>query len=139
MSKNAGGKKPSNILTSLEVAMSRVKTNCHGTPATATTITTNNSNSYNSKVGEYVTDKLRIRGKELCDLICQRNTCVYICGDGNRMAKDVYNLFIELLIKYGSKSARHTAGQTSTAASHGQLDLLASQQQLQQAWGKCDP
>ena len=51
---------------------------------------------------EYVQDI--IRGNEECaarllDLIMGKRACIYVCGDGNAMAKDVQNVIVELLSK----------------------------------------
>jgi sulfite reductase alpha subunit-like flavoprotein len=51
---------------------------------------------------EYVQDI--IRGNEECaarllDLIMEKRACIYVCGDGNAMAKDVQNVIAELLGK----------------------------------------
>jgi sulfite reductase (NADPH) flavoprotein alpha-component len=111
-----------NILSTLEVAMSRVST--HDPCRVPSQDRKNNGN--NGKVGEYVTDKLRKRGKDLCELICRRNACVYICGDGNHMAKDVHKVFVELLTKYGSSRS----GETRSAASHDEEGDSSSENRL---------
>lgn len=53
---------------------------------------------------EYVTHKLRERGAELARLILDEGGYVYICGDGNRMAKDVYSAIKQVLRDHGSLS-----------------------------------
>jgi sulfite reductase alpha subunit-like flavoprotein len=70
------------VLTTLDVAMSR---------------------QHEKK--EYVTDRLRLRGAEMCDLLLNRGACVYICGDGNNMAKDVFKTWIEILIVHGEMTS----------------------------------
>jgi sulfite reductase alpha subunit-like flavoprotein len=63
-------------LTSLEVALSRVTS---------------------EKV--YVQHKILARAEELASLLIEDNANVYVCGDGNRMARDVFNAFIEVLMR----------------------------------------
>lgn len=67
-------------LTVLDVAMSRVSTDKK----------------------EYVMDKLRARGKELYELLVKQEAYIYICGDGNYMAKDVQATFISIFQQYGN-------------------------------------
>lgn len=68
-------------LTTLDVAMSRV-----------------------GKNKRYVQHCIRERGKVITDLILHQGAYVYICGDGNRMAKDVYAALVESLVEYGCES-----------------------------------
>lgn len=63
------------VLTSLDVAMSRVAA---------------------EKV--YVTDKIRARSSEVAELISRRGGHIFICGDGNHMAKDVHKAIVEALV-----------------------------------------
>lgn len=59
-----------------------------------------------SRVGPskvYVTHRIAEQGAELCKLL-QLGAAVYVCGDGNNMAKDVYAAFKGVLIKDGSMS-----------------------------------
>ena len=51
----------------------------------------------------YVTDKIRERGCEIADLLLNRGAYLYICGDGNSMAKDVHRTIVELLVSNGHR------------------------------------
>ena len=42
--------------------------------------------------------------KRIVKLLTEENASVFICGDGNAMAKDVVNAFEELLTKYSDIS-----------------------------------
>ncbi len=56
-----------------------------------------------SRVGPekvYVTHKLRARAGEIARLILEDSAHVYICGDGNQMAKDVYCTIKAILSSY---------------------------------------
>eukprot|EP00601_Ochromonadales_sp_CCMP2298_P000909 CAMPEP_0173173904 /NCGR_PEP_ID=MMETSP1141-20130122/3074_1 /TAXON_ID=483371 /ORGANISM="non described non described, Strain CCMP2298" /LENGTH=757 /DNA_ID=CAMNT_0014096005 /DNA_START=86 /DNA_END=2357 /DNA_ORIENTATION=+ len=53
----------------------------------------------------YVTHKIRERGAEVARLILQEGAHVYICGDGNRMAKDVNLALREVLGRFGQLDA----------------------------------
>ena len=58
-----------------------------------------------SRVGPekvYVTHKLRERGAEMARLILDDAACIYICGDGNHMAKDVYASIKAILVEHGN-------------------------------------
>jgi methionine synthase reductase len=60
-----------------------------------------------SRVGPekvYVTHKLKQRGAEVARLILEDGAHVYICGDGNHMAKDVFGTMRALLCEHGSLS-----------------------------------
>jgi sulfite reductase alpha subunit-like flavoprotein len=46
---------------------------------------------------QYVQDIMKSESERLLDLILNRKACVYVCGDGNAMAKDVQNTIVELL------------------------------------------
>jgi sulfite reductase alpha subunit-like flavoprotein len=46
---------------------------------------------------EYVTHKLVEKKKEIAQLIVEEQASVYICGDGNQMAKDVQTVLREML------------------------------------------
>lgn len=107
------------VLTSLEVAMSRFSKSSDSISDRFD----NASAGSGGKIGEYVTDRLRCRGKELVHLICHKNACVYICGDGNRMAKDVHQLFVELLQLYGT-SATVNAHTTNVSTGLGNSNHL---------------
>lgn len=45
----------------------------------------------------YVQDSMRECAERLTMLILKQNACVYVCGDGNAMAKDVQGVVVELL------------------------------------------
>lgn len=44
------------------------------------------------------------KGAELASLILEQSAYIYICGDGNKMAKDVEAAIVELLVRHGSAS-----------------------------------
>ena len=46
---------------------------------------------------QYVQDVMKSCSERLSDLILQKNASVYVCGDGNAMAKDVQATVVELL------------------------------------------
>ena len=52
----------------------------------------------------YVTHKLKEKGADLARHILQEGGYVYICGDGNSMAKDVYSAIKHVLQEHGSLS-----------------------------------
>mmetsp|Transcript_15661 Transcript_15661/g.14176 ORF Transcript_15661/g.14176 Transcript_15661/m.14176 type:complete len:718 (-) Transcript_15661:928-3081(-) len=60
------------------------------------------SRTSNEKV--YVTHKIIDSGKLLCDLIVNSGAYIYICGDGNHMAKSVYAAFKNILIDHNNMS-----------------------------------
>ena len=45
---------------------------------------------------------MQLRGSELASLILNQSAYVYICGDGNKMAKDVEAAIIDILVAHGS-------------------------------------
>ncbi len=47
---------------------------------------------------EYVTHRLLQQSEEISSLILEHNCCIYICGDGNNMAKDVFNTIKTILM-----------------------------------------
>lgn len=73
------------VLTELEVAMSRVGP---------------------EKV--YVTHKLRDRASEIARLVLEDQAHIYICGDGNSMAKDVYCTIKAILSKHAGLTDEET-------------------------------
>lgn len=75
-----------NVLQTLEVAMSR---------------------KYEDKL--YVTHKLQARGKEVAHLILTQGASVYICGDGNKMAKDVTAALKHILAQHGDMTEEAAA------------------------------
>lgn len=52
----------------------------------------------------YVQDKLRQQGAEVWRWI-QQGAHIYVCGDANRMAKDVENTLLELVAEHGAMDA----------------------------------
>ncbi|MDZ7869158.1 MAG: assimilatory sulfite reductase (NADPH) flavoprotein subunit [Rheinheimera sp.] len=52
----------------------------------------------------YVQDKLTAKGAEVWSWL-QQGAHLYICGDGNRMAKDVHQALLEIAAEYGGLSA----------------------------------
>lgn len=52
----------------------------------------------------YVQDKLRKQGAELFAWL-ERGAHLYICGDGNRMAKDVHKALLDIIQQHGQRSA----------------------------------
>ncbi|HHL2519456.1 TPA: NADPH-dependent assimilatory sulfite reductase flavoprotein subunit [Yersinia enterocolitica] len=52
----------------------------------------------------YVQDKLREQGAELWDWI-QQGTHIYVCGDANRMAKDVEQVLLDVVALHGAMDA----------------------------------
>uniref|UniRef100_A0A486XTR9 Sulfite reductase [NADPH] flavoprotein alpha-component n=1 Tax=Rheinheimera sp. BAL341 TaxID=1708203 RepID=A0A486XTR9_9GAMM len=52
----------------------------------------------------YVQDKLRAQGREVWQWL-QDGAHLYICGDANRMAKDVQQALIDIVQQYGAKTA----------------------------------
>jgi sulfite reductase alpha subunit-like flavoprotein len=49
----------------------------------------------------YVQHKLRENAKEIVGLILYAGAYIYVCGDGNSMAKDVYATIRDLLVQQG--------------------------------------
>ncbi|CUR53535.1 Sulfite reductase [NADPH] flavoprotein alpha-component [Serratia symbiotica] len=49
----------------------------------------------------YVQDKLCEKGKEIWNWI-KKGAYIYICGDANYMKKDVENILLEIIVKYGN-------------------------------------
>ena len=48
----------------------------------------------------YVTHKIRKRGQEITDLLLREGGYLYVCGDGNHMAKDVHEALRESIMQY---------------------------------------
>jgi len=49
----------------------------------------------------YVQDRLKEEGERIAKLILQESASVFICGDGNAMAKDVQQAFLDLFVQFG--------------------------------------
>ena len=77
---------------------------CHVRNETLTTLEVAMSRIGSEKV--YVTHKLDNRSENISKLLLEKNAYVYICGDGNRMAKDVYAAFTRALTKHGNMSEK---------------------------------
>lgn len=60
--------------------------------------------SRNQQQKIYVQDKLREQGAELWRWI-NDGAHIYVCGDANRMAKDVENTLLEVIAEYGAMDA----------------------------------
>lgn len=61
-----------------------------------------------SRVGPnkvYVSHKIREHGEAIVRLLLESNAYLYICGDGNRMAKDVHVAIVEVMINHGGLTA----------------------------------
>ncbi len=52
----------------------------------------------------YVQDKLKAKGEEVWSWL-QQGAHLYICGDGNRMAKDVHQALLDIAAEHGGLSA----------------------------------
>jgi sulfite reductase (NADPH) flavoprotein alpha-component len=52
----------------------------------------------------YVQDRMKERGKELFEWL-ESGAHIYVCGDANRMAKDVHQTLLEIIQAYGGRSA----------------------------------
>ncbi|EMA8584877.1 NADPH-dependent assimilatory sulfite reductase flavoprotein subunit, partial [Escherichia coli] len=51
----------------------------------------------------YVQDKLRERGNEIWQWL-QQGAYLYVCGDASRMAKDVEQALLEIVMAQGNKN-----------------------------------
>ena len=49
---------------------------------------------------KYVQDNLRSHGAEVADLVFNKGAVVYICGDADNMAKNVFDTFLEIVQEY---------------------------------------
>ena len=120
------------IITKLEVAFSRPKPENfvqNGESDQKSDLKCDENSDLNPKKvsKQYVTDRLKINGEEIYNLLINNNACIYICGDGTNMAKDVYNIFIEILQTYGEYSKE-------TAIEYIQ-DLKLRRRYLLDIWG----
>lgn len=48
---------------------------------------------------KYVQDSIKFYSKEIVDLINEKEGFIYVCGDAKNMSKDVFNCFVECLVK----------------------------------------
>lgn len=95
--------KENGTLTSLSIAMSRIGP---------------------EKV--YVTQHIKNKGKDLARLLIEEGAYVYICGDGNHMAKDVQAALMENLIVFG--------GLTNDAADSFMQELKLRRRLVMDIW-----
>eukprot|EP00658_Telonema_sp_P-2_P032824 TRINITY_DN24213_c0_g1_i3.p1 TRINITY_DN24213_c0_g1~~TRINITY_DN24213_c0_g1_i3.p1 ORF type:complete len:874 (-),score=200.73 TRINITY_DN24213_c0_g1_i3:269-2890(-) len=49
----------------------------------------------------YVQHKMREVGGEICDILLERGGYMFVCGDGNRMAKDVREAVQQIFVEHG--------------------------------------
>lgn len=75
----------------------------------------------------YVTHRLQNRAVEVAELIVDKKASIYICGDGNAMAKDVYRTLVNIL------SVHNTIGSVSNAEAF-LTDMKANDRYLQDIW-----
>ena len=55
----------------------------------------------NQKEKVYVTHHIQQQASDLASLIIEKDAYIYICGDGNSMAKDVHRALVNALQKWG--------------------------------------
>jgi len=53
----------------------------------------------------YVQDKMKSNADRVAHMIIENDAAVYICGDGNKMAKDVENTLVDILVKHNIKTS----------------------------------
>ena len=70
-------------------------------------------------------DKLREQGAELWRWI-NDGAHIYVCGDANRMAKDVEQTLLEVIAEYGAMDAE-AADEFLSAVSYTHLDVYKRQ------------
>lgn len=58
---------------------------------------------------EYVTHRIRSRGAEVADVLLRQGGYVYICGDGNQMAKDVHTALLEVVAEHTDLDDKESA------------------------------
>ena len=51
----------------------------------------------------YVTHRIREHGKKLARMILSEDACIYVCGDGAKMAKDVQSAVSDVLLRHSSE------------------------------------
>ena len=95
------------VLSNLEVSMSRI------------------SSSKN-----YVQHRIVEKSEEIASLILNDGAYIYVCGDGNRMAKDVHNALKQVISKY-SISLNNATGNNGGNMSHfGEMDEAGAEEYL---------
>lgn len=65
-----------------------------------------------SRVGsskQYVTHRIRGRGVEVADILLRQGGYVYVCGDGNQMAKDVHAALLEAVTEHTELNEKESA------------------------------
>lgn len=62
-----------------------------------------------SKTKAYVTHRMRDLKESLADLVLHKEACVYVCGDGNYMARDVESTLREILSEHGKMTDAEAA------------------------------
>ncbi|KAL7336161.1 hypothetical protein PS15p_201526 [Mucor circinelloides] len=50
----------------------------------------------------YVQHQIKVHGQDVWDLLSSRDAHFYVCGDANKMARDVYRCIVDVAIEYGS-------------------------------------
>jgi len=67
-------------------------------------------------------------GRRLVQSVTKENGCVYICGDGNHMGKDVQEAFVTLLIRYGDLQVE--GDEEKEAAARTYLETLKTEKRF---------
>ena len=74
----------------------------------------------------YVQHKMAAVGEQLSNALLNDDACLYVCGDGAKMAQDVHSTVLSILIKHG--------GLDSTEADQFLQDLVSSRRYLKDVW-----
>lgn len=72
----------------------------------------------------YITHKIEARGRELARLILNEGAYIYVCGDGNQMAKDVYCAFKNVLMNHSCHQTDEEADKVMTSLKHRRRYVL---------------
>eukprot|EP00892_Ulva_mutabilis_P009896 jgi/Ulvmu1/7279/UM035_0067.1 len=75
----------------------------------------------------YVQDLMKEVGAELCSALLEDGACVFVCGDGAQMAKDVHHCLENILVQHG-------ACESSSAADSFMKDLATQKRYLKDVW-----
>ena len=75
---------------------------------------------------KYVQDNLRSHAAEVADLVLNKGAVVYICGDADNMAKNVFDTFLEIIQEF--------KGIDITEARKEMLKLRENKQYLEDIW-----